>query len=460
MRTLSSADHSLREYSATRMQEVPWVVSVDNGPPMKKMELHMGIRFGSKFANAHMFLVGVLGLFCGPSCSDKSENPHVHTTADASEDMDSIDSGIESDLSTPPQDAQGADSPSDERLLFVIAGQSNAEGNVFHNGLLRLAAAVPTGQALLSDEERKEARRAVGRSLGSFCGVEENCIDAPETCEESPPFTHATADVVIDALRASGLEWRDFDLNFRHPTVQVLAAQYHYSPVVVLDGNGQEVNNEECGADPTDTTTSGPTLDRYTQDSWAPLAPGFGALEDPEEGLLYGPELAFGAAIGQSWPNAFILKVAMGGSSLGDHWRVGGPLYETLLGQIENALAERNAELGGLIWFQGFNDQFDDAYCEPLTPDYEARLRAFFEGLRQSLREDVPVVIIKARNGGNLGEIQRAQENVSAGLSRVELVETADLSDCFHYDSGAQLIIGERAADAMKPLIDGAEVSP
>jgi hypothetical protein len=65
----------------------------------------------------------------------------------------------------------------------------------------------------------------------------------------------------------------------------------------------------------------------------------------------------------------------------------------------------------------------------------------------------VPTVIVKARNGGNLGPIQEAQDAVAAALNGVVTVETSDTSECFHYDSGAQIVIGERIADAMTTLL-------
>ena len=47
---------------------------------------------------------------------------------------------------------------------------------------------------------------------------------------------------------------------------------------------------------------------------------------------------------------------------------------------------------------------------------------------------------------------QRGNIRVSSEEDAV-IVETSDTSECFHDDSGAQLVIGERIADAMVELL-------
>jgi hypothetical protein len=42
---------------------------------------------------------------------------------------------------------------------------------------------------------------------------------------------------------------------------------------------------------------------------------------------------------------------------------------------------------------------------------------------------------------------------VALVLDGAVTVETADLSECFHYDSGAQIVIGERIAAAISALL-------
>jgi hypothetical protein len=118
-------------------------------------------------------------------------------------------------------------------------------------------------------------------------------------------------------------------------------------------------------------------------------------------------------------------------------------------------MASTGAELGGLLWFQGFNDQFSDVYCDELSGRYETNLRNFISDIRASLgASNLPVVVVKARNGGDaMDAIQLAQDAV-ADIPKVKVVPSADTSACYHYDSGAQLVIGERAAKAMLELLD------
>jgi hypothetical protein len=49
--------------------------------------------------------------------------------------------------------------------------------------------------------------------------------------------------------------------------------------------------------------------------------------------------------------------------------------------------------------------------------------------------------------------IQTAQEAVAADDAYVGLVHSHDTSECFHYDSGAHVVVGERAAQVMLDLL-------
>jgi len=348
------------------------------------------------------------------------------------------------DIGAPAPADMGSVAPRRPRL-FIIAGQSNAEGNAFYTGLQQLANGLPAGNDPLSPQQRQAARQLIAESQGGWCSPED--------------FRENTADTVIDHLRSTALDWRRLDLAYRHPTVRIRARQYDYAPVGIQMADGRDVlrcddcDDPACDFSPADGTLVGPALNMYTDDRLSPLAVGFGIAEDPEEGKSYGPELSFGHAIGETYEDAIVFKMAMGGSSLGDHWRLDGPMYQTLIEGIEQALTEHDATLGGFVWFQGFNDQFENAYCDPLTPLYQGNLRRFLESVREDLATPVPMVIVKARNSGNLFEIQEAQDAVAAALDGVETVETSDTSECFHYDSGAQIVIGERIAAAMVELL-------
>lgn len=340
----------------------------------------------------------------------------------------------------------------DQPVLFVIAGQSNAEGAVFIEGLSHLQQVIPETIENLTTTERKRAREAVAKALGVFCEVEQPCVDNPEGCPDIP-FSFSTADAVIDGLMFSSIDWRQITRVYKHPTVQLIAANYHNSNVTILNESGEEVDNENCTVSSTNTRITGPFLERYTTEQIVPLGPGFGAAT--ENGILsFGPELGFGLKVSETIPSASILKITMGGSSLNDSWRSSGTLYQALLSETQKALKSTGSTLGGLVWFQGFNDQFEDAFCNPLPFEYEKNLKRLLTDLRNDLNHPkLPVVIVEARDGGQLPIIQQAQNTIVNSDIYTGLVVSKDLSECIHYDSGSQILIGERSAKALLELI-------
>jgi len=231
-----------------------------------------------------------------------------------------------------------------------------------------------------------------------------------------------------------------------------------------LPGAMGELHADKCSADRSLTAQHGPAMNSYRTEThtFAPLRAGHGVKGPGSSDPSYGPELSFGHVMAAGLPSAGnkVLKVAMGGSSLGDHWRPDGPMYKALLQETRAAL--RGAamttpplELGGLVWFQGYNDQYKDSYCEDLFPKYEANLRRFIHNVRRDLGvPKLPIVVVKARNGGQMLAIRAAQDAVT-DIAGVTAVESNDTSECYHYDSGAQLVIGERAANAMLKHIVG-----
>jgi hypothetical protein len=364
---------------------------------------------------------------------------------------------VEPDASVPPDAAIDASMdgavapPATGPVVFLVAGQSNAEGNVFTAGLEGLAGALPEGEEALDATQTRAARVAVGQAIGGFCSVPPGCIDDPEECRE---FSYEYADAVIEGLRASSVPWRMMNRDYVHPTASLLVANFNYAPVQLVDGSGAAIDNESCSADPMSSTREGPFLQRYTPSLRQSLGPGFGSRSDPEEGPTYGPELAFGEVMSRTLPETYIVKVTMGGSSLQDHWRIDGPLYMSLLANAREELSATGGRLGGLVWFQGFNDQFEGVYCEDLAPLYEANLRAFLQALRTELESpELPIVIVGPRTEGRLPEIAMAQQAVAAGDENITIVSSSGLSHCFHYGSGSMLLIGERAGLAMQELL-------
>lgn len=440
-----------------------------------------------------------------------------------------------------------------KKRLFLIAGQSNAEGNVALERLRTLVDGIPADVS--SSEDRDAARLAVARSQGlGGCAND----DVPH---------NPTADVVVNELLVSSIDWRAIDASWELPSVQMASVGFNHAGVTIheqptglvevcsyvvadsgkncvqdavtdtatgcmaaavqfgkpfnkvtspqtnrpagcfWDPNGEFYFNpqtdvaaivsvwgtaickelcqdeeppddavgdiinkpEACSANPDATLRNGPQLVEYTSEEYQhfrPLRAGHGANSDTF--TTYGPELTFGQVLDAELPDddqTFLLKVSMGGSSLLDHWRAGGPLRNELVSRTNAALlADPDLELAGLLWFQGYNDQFDGAYCTEGYHSYRENLDNLISDLRAQLAvAELPVVVVKiAKARTSSGDVKpstakdtiaAAQDTVAARDPKVGVVESWDTSLCYHYDSGAQLVIGERAAKRMLELL-------
>jgi hypothetical protein len=373
------------------------------------------------------------------------------------------------------------------KKIFLMAGQSNTEGNVDLKGLRRLASALPAGATskTLTTAQRTQLRIAVANSQGHMCFEWSKGFPACKSGQvsECASALLEAADVVIDELIDMPLAWDTLFIDgYKHPSVAIHASQFRYKEVTLqMKKSGQmrrpmincNCRTEECGVYRGETVINGPELSRYTSASTAslgpgflestvPLGPGFGTNYHydrplrPQTEVTFGPELAFGQVIGETFPNSMIVKVAMGGSSLGDHWRVNGTLFNALVQDAASALAAAGdgSEIVGFVWFQGYNDQYPGVYCNEQHKEYEENLKALIGAIRGQLNlPSLPVLLVKPRNGGKLPIIQVAQDNVASDVSFVGTIESKDLSTCFHYDAGAQIVIGKRAADAMVSLM-------
>lgn len=309
--------------------------------------------------------------------------------------------------------------------LFVIAGQSNAEGNVRFIGFEALRDALPSHHDSLSTTEREALRTAYRDGVGDWCNPAED-------------YSVAAADAAIDAFRASQMDISQITSEYTVEGANMAAFRWYHQPAG--EDLAEPYENPSNSAHPAQTTQI------------APLGPGFGIWDNEEtEVLFYGPEFGFGIRMDQSSTlgDFDVLKVAMGGSSLYEHWSPEGPLRQQLYEKTDAFLAQREGtSVQGLIWFQGFNDQFEDAHRN----DYESNLTTLITDFRLKYGEDVPVVIVQARRIGDLDMIADAQQAVANSLPHIAIVESDGLTECFHYDATSQLVIGQRSADAMLQL--------
>ncbi len=198
-----------------------------------------------------------------------------------------------------------------------------------------------------------------------------------------------------------------------------------------------------------------------------------GALEPGKCGNPFGPELVLGHFLGEKWaaPISFV-KVAHGGTTLETDWlstsaaqahgREVGPLYEQLKTRIQSLsndksllhpdCATRPLVWSAFVWFQGENDTFSPNG----STEYEANLRALISDVRGEIGvPSLPVIIVQighwAHTADSAGgaKVYDAQAKVVSTTPGASLVVTDDLSGFYHYDSAAQLIIGERVARAL-----------
>ena len=148
-----------------------------------------------------------------------------------------------------------------------------------------------------------------------------------------------------------------------------------------------------------------------------------------------GPEFQLGHLVGEAYDEPVLLiKTAWGGKSIHKDFRppssggVTGEFYQKMLAEYREGLAnlgnefpqlaKRKPELSGFVWFQGWNDMFDDDALK----EYEANLINLVKDVRREFRQpDLPVVIGELGNGGpkagkNMLAIRTAQKAATAAL--------------------------------------------
>jgi hypothetical protein len=146
-----------------------------------------------------------------------------------------------------------------------------------------------------------------------------------------------------------------------------------------------------------------------------------------------GPEFQFGHVVGdQLDAPVLLIKTAWGGKSLYKDFRPPssggqtGPYYQQMLVEIHAALAEiktdfpsydgRGYEIAGFVWFQGWNDLFDDQARQ----EYEQNLVNLIKDIRTEFQQpNLPVVVGELGNGGpdagdNMLAIRQAQQRATA----------------------------------------------
>lgn len=180
-----------------------------------------------------------------------------------------------------------------------------------------------------------------------------------------------------------------------------------------------------------------------------------------------GPEFSLASELSQAMPGRRIvfIKYALGGVSLLDwapEWDATraavtenegvGPLYRNLMTQIGNATRDTAVEFAAVFWMQGERD----ARYPQAAAQYEANLTELIQRFRRDLKTPTLPFIIgqvnpPAARFPAAGAVRSAQARVAQKVPGTKLVTTDDLSkrpDGVHYDTGAQVALGRRFAQA------------
>jgi len=190
----------------------------------------------------------------------------------------------------------------------------------------------------------------------------------------------------------------------------------------------------------------------------------------------FGPEVGLSQPLSSAFPDDQIVlyKIARSGANLYYDWNPDGvstgpedeyrgPLYPEFtdaLGTLKVQLSSSGEfiEFSGLMWMQGERD----SVFEFMAESYERNLTDFVNAVRKDIGNDnLPFIIgqiaprVYRLEEGQFQHafrhiVQDTQHAVAKSNSLVELVETMDLpqSDNLHFDTGGQLELGRRFAEA------------
>jgi len=343
----------------------------------------------------------------------------------------------------------------DKIQLYILAGQSNMEGNVPVNGINDLLNQYKHSTSI---DTKENIKNIIGSWYVSF-DDNGNALDATEYCYD---------DICLEW-------WNDDEPFFDVQTDEII-----------------QLMNENIVGEHLFEPRDDVWIIYDSKNMKGKLTTGFGAESD-----AFGPELVLGELLGnQSDEQIVIVKFAEGGTTLHQDWcspnmshcAISNPDYYNTLDEnctfdsnngacfkhmiektkdimknLKNYYPDYNGEkieLSGFVWFQGFNDGVEE-FCYY----YENDLINFIYDIRRVFDEPKLPVIISEANAANFLEgciISEEQKNVAGYDLHANSFRTQDLSQFYHYDPAAQLIIGKRIHDALIELstMDTIESTP
>ncbi|MDB4534255.1 sialate O-acetylesterase [Vicingaceae bacterium] len=163
-----------------------------------------------------------------------------------------------------------------------------------------------------------------------------------------------------------------------------------------------------------------------------------------------GPEFQFGHVVGDKLEDhVLLIKTAWGGKSLYKDFRPPsaggqcGEYYKKMIAEVRRGLdkiasdfpdlANSKVEIAGFVWFQGWNDMFDDTALK----EYESNLICLANDVRKEFdNAKLPIVIGELGNGGanageNMKRIRSAQKAAADHFGQrgnVRFVKTTDFA--------------------------------
>lgn len=183
---------------------------------------------------------------------------------------------------------------------------------------------------------------------------------------------------------------------------------------------------------------------------WEPLS--------PKNSVSFGPEISFGHAIAEAFPEEEIrlVKYAVPGTALYNDWspKDKGDQYVGFMETVKTALAdldasEINYEVAGMLWLQGESDANENK-----AEDYEKNLTKFIAHMRTKFKApEMPFIIarVRAYYGGETGQariVRDAQVKIAGAVKNVGWFDTDDCSMANegHYNGAGLIEIGKRFA--------------
>lgn len=242
----------------------------------------------------------------------------------------------------------------------------------------------------------------------------------------------------------------------------------------IHDGNGNMISRQDVWV-------------RYDHENGTLLADNLGSTGFGGYTGQIGPDLGMGHVLGNYFnEQVLIIKTCWGGKSLAVDFRppssggTVGPYYTQMIKDINTAITNiatefpdyngETIELAGFVWFQGWNDLFDQSYRD----EYQKNLINLIKDVRTALNvPSLPVVVGLTGNGGYNGDaslqsIQASQMGAATypGHPNVTFAETRDFwrepnvspYDLYHHwnnNAESYLRIGDAFGKKYIELVDG-----